>query len=318
MKTRKLFYLAAIATLAFTISSCGPEKESASVEPKELTFEFNGGTKSALVNLGNHLYYGATVDEDGEGWCTVETPGEGKVDITVSNNIELTPRSCYVNCYVADTTNPTEEAKILLPVLVKQDAAVSSGTYQGYEWVNLGLPSGTLWATCNVGADTPEEWGQPFSWGETTTKAKEHFTWPFYKYCMGTNNTLTKYCLNDYMGYQGFTDGLNELLPEDDAATMNWGDGWCTPSLTQIRELSRECHWEWVTTENGVKGNKYTGPNGNSIFIPADADGHYSTIWASVLWSDSKAWKFTQGGDTYGIDDGERCGGRRVRPVRKQ
>ena len=319
MKTRKLFYFAAIAMLAFTISSCGPEKESASVTPEELSFEFNGGTKSALVNLGNHLYYGATVDADSEDWCTVETPGEGKVDITVSANIELTPRQCYVNCYVADTTNPTEEAKVLLPVLVKQDAAVSSGTYQGHEWINLGLPSGTLWATCNIGADTPEEWGNRYAWGETAVKEGEKYTWEYYKHCMGSRETLTKYNQGEQVGYQGYTDDLTELEPMDDAATVNWGDGWCMPTLAQIRELSTYTYWSWETTPNGVKGNRYTSKtNGNSIFIPADADGHYATIWTKSLYAGINAWKFTQGGDTYGIDWTWRCGGIRVRPVRKQ
>lgn len=121
MKTRKLFYWAAIAMLAFTFSSCGPEKESASVTPEELSFAFSGGTMSALVNLGTHRYYGAVVDEDGQGWCTVTTPGDGKVDITVSANNSTTPRTCYVNCYVADATNPTAAEKTILPVLVTQD-----------------------------------------------------------------------------------------------------------------------------------------------------------------------------------------------------
>ena len=327
MKTRTLFCALVAAMMIFV--GCDKDEPSTptpvtptnnpSVTPNELTFAYNGGTQSVTVNLGDHLYYGATVDEDGEDWCEVETPGDGKVEITVNVNYEFTSRSCTVNCYVADTTKPTEEEMILLPVLVKQDAAVSSGTCQGHEWINLGLPSGTLWATCNVGADTPEEWGYCYKWGEVEPSASSTNNWEPSKYCMGAQGTLTKYNQGETSGYQGYTDDLTELEPMDDAATVNWGDGWCMPTLAQIRELSTYTYWSWETTPNGVKGNRYTSKvNDNSIFIPADADGHYATIWTKSLYAGINAWKFTQGGDTYGIDWDWRCFGKRVRPVLKQ
>ncbi|MBO4370001.1 MAG: hypothetical protein J5808_01395, partial [Paludibacteraceae bacterium] len=90
-----------------------------------------------------------------------------------------------------------------------------SGTLQGHDYVDLGLPSGTLWATCNVGANTPEEYGDYFAWGETTLKS--NYEWSTYKY--GTYNQLTKYCYKSDYGKNGFTDTKTTLDAEDDAAT---------------------------------------------------------------------------------------------------
>ena len=138
-----------------------------------------------------------------------------------------------------------------------------------HEWVDLGLPSGTLWATCNIGADSPEEYGDYFAWGET--QPKSNYSWATYKYCKGSSNTLTRYCCQSDYGYNGFTDTLTELLPEDDAATANWGENWHTPSLAQIQELFDSTYTTTAyTTQNGVKGRKITSNiNGESIFLPA-------------------------------------------------
>ena len=143
-----------------------------------------------------------------------------------------------------------------------------------HEWVDLGLPSGTLWATCNVGANSPEEYGDYFAWGET--QPKSNYSWATYKYCKGSSNTLTRYCYQSDYGYNGFTDTLTELLPEDDAATANWGENWQTPSLAQIQELfDSEYTTSAYTTQNGVKGRKITSNiNGYSIFLPAAGYRH--------------------------------------------
>ena len=136
------------------------------------------------------------------------------------------------------------------------------------EFVDLGLPSGTLWATCNVGASSPEQYGKYFAWGETEPKSE--YSWSTYKYCKGSNDTMTKYCLKSRDGYNGFTDGLSELLPEDDAATANWGSDWQMPSFDQIKELvNSEYTTMERTTLNDVKGTKITSKtNGKSIFLP--------------------------------------------------
>ena len=135
-----------------------------------------------------------------------------------------------------------------------------------HEWVDLGLPSGTLWATCNVGASSPEDYGDYFAWGETAPK--DYYDWSTYKWCNGNDNTMTKYCDNGDYGYNGFTDGKTELDPEDDAAYVNCGPSWRMPTKGQQDELRDKCTWTW-TQRNGVSGNLVTGPNGNSIFLPA-------------------------------------------------
>ena len=129
--------------------------------------------------------------------------------------------------------------------------------------VDLGLPSGTLWANRNVGADYPEDYGDYFAWGETATKST--YSWNNYKWCNGTSDSQTKYCTKDSYGT---VDDLTTLESEDDAATANWGKQWRMPTYEEMNELRTECTWTW-TTQNSVNGYKVTGPNGNSIFLPA-------------------------------------------------
>lgn len=149
--------------------------------------------------------------------------------------------------------------------------AETEGITGGHAWVDLGLPSGTLWATMNVGATKPEEYGNYYAWGETTIFGKTDYSWATYKWCEGSENTITKYCTESSYGYNGFTDGLTELLPGDDAASVNWGESWQMPSIEQLVELINSLYTttEW-TQENGVNGIKITSmSNGNSIFLPA-------------------------------------------------
>ena len=142
----------------------------------------------------------------------------------------------------------------------------TEGTLNGHTWIDLGLPSGTLWATCNVGTSLPEQYGDYFAWGETTTKAL--YKWDTYKYCNGSSDLLTKYCYNSAYGSNGFTDTLTILLPEDDAATVHWGSGWRIPTRDEWRELDAYTTKTW-TTQNGINGMLLTSPNGGSIFLPA-------------------------------------------------
>lgn len=142
------------------------------------------------------------------------------------------------------------------------------GTYNGHDYIDLGLPSGTLWATCNVGSTIPEDYGDYFAWGETEPKNKFSYNWENYKYCVIVNGRvyLTKYCSNH--GYNGFVDNLFVLLPDDDAATANWGAGWCMPSPDQWRELKENTTKIW-TVKNGVYGELFISDNGNDLFLPA-------------------------------------------------
>ena len=142
-----------------------------------------------------------------------------------------------------------------------------SGLWPGeHAWVDLGLPSGTLWATCNVGASRPEDYGDYFAWGEN--EPKDYYDWSTYKWCNGSDDTMTKYCINSSYSYNGFIDGKTELDSEDDAAFVNWGEQWRMPTYDQLNELKTKCSWTW-TTRNSVNGQLATGPNGNSIFFPA-------------------------------------------------
>ena len=132
----------------------------------------------------------------------------------------------------------------------------------GYEYVDLGLPSGIKWATCNVGANSPEEYGGYYAWGET--EEKEDYGWETYKWCNGNENTMTKYCTDSRYGT---VDNKTVLDPEDDVAHVKWGGDWRMPTAEEQEELIKNCTWEW-TALNGVNGYRVTGPNGNSIFLP--------------------------------------------------
>lgn len=135
------------------------------------------------------------------------------------------------------------------------------------EYVDLGLS--VRWATTNVGSSDPTGYGDFFAWGETTPKTeflRTDYKWGTFDKNQGA--TLTKYNLNPACGP---VDGKWILDPEDDAATVNWGDGWRTPTAAELAELQRECSWTWQDDYNnsGVPGFLVTGPNGNSIFIAA-------------------------------------------------
>ncbi|MBQ4621338.1 MAG: hypothetical protein IJB28_01640, partial [Bacteroidaceae bacterium] len=122
-----------------------------------------------------------------------------------------------------------------------------------HETVDLGLPSGLRWATCNVGASSPEEYGDYFAWGETTTKSSY------------TSSNSTTYNLSvPTLQSRGIIGSDGNLTAAYDVATANWGGSWRMPTLDEMEELLNKCTWTW-TTQNGVKGRKVTGPNGNSI-----------------------------------------------------
>ena len=125
--------------------------------------------------------------------------------------------------------------------------SANTGTINGYTWVDLGLPSGLKWATCNVGATTPEGYGNYYAWGETSTK--------------------TSYDESNSVTYGQQISGFSGNATYD-AARANWGSTWRMPTKTEMEELENNCTWTW-TTQNGVNGRRVTGPNGNSIFLPA-------------------------------------------------
>ena len=178
--------------------------------------------------------------------------------------------------------------------------------------IDLGLPSGTKWACCNVGASKPEEYGTYYAWGET--KTKEVYSWETYIHWDGSEET----CHNI---------GSDIAGTKYDAATANWKAPWRMPTYEQCKELLDNCISEW-TTQNDVNGRKFTGPNGGTIFLPAAGVRWHSDLneagWGGDYWSSTLYESYPSGacglgfgwaGELYMGSYG-RYGGLTVRPVR--
>ena len=187
-------------------------------------------------------------------------------DVTALIDYLLSGNTPTINLTKADCNNDgninISDVTTLIDYLLT-DCGSSHDQHDEHDYVDLGLPSGTLWATCNVGAYSPEDYGDYFAWGET--KPKTTYSWNTYKWCNGSRETLTKYCTSSSYG---IVDNKVLLEPEDDAAYVNWGPSWCMPTYMQIQELNNNCYSQ-LTTLNGVNGWLFTGPNGNSLFLPA-------------------------------------------------
>ena len=192
-------------------------------------------------------------------------------------------------------------------------------------WIDLGLPSGLLWAECNIGATTPEGYGDYFAWGETSTK--ETYAWNNYKYSNGMYYELTKYCNKSSYGYNGYTDDLTILQPADDVATQELGNGARIPTKEEWEELRDNTSSKW-TTQNGVKGYLFTASNGQHLFLPAagyrpyerlDYEGANGFYWSASLNENSpdEAWYIVLGSSSHNMSNsGYRQNGVTVRAVR--
>ena len=129
----------------------------------------------------------------------------------------------------------------------------SSGMENSHSYVDLGLPSGTLWAACNVGASTPYENGNYYAWGETSPKT----VYDYSSYKFGdAKHAFTKYCTLESCGKSGFVDNKVVLDLSDDAAHVNWGGKWVMPTEEQLTELYKECYWVWTDSydETDISG----------------------------------------------------------------
>ncbi len=177
----------------------------------------------------------------------------------------------------------------------------SSNSHNGHKYVDLGLPSGTLWATCNVGANRPEEYGNYYAWGETSNK---------YNY---SNSTYS------------YNYSYSQLPVNDDAAYVNWGGKWRMPTYNEHKELLNNCIWTW-TIQKGVIGYKITSRNNrNSIFLPAAGywdgtkiyhAGRHGSYW-SMTPCESSAWSIFFQSTTHYQRQSGRCYGRTIRAVCK-
>ena len=200
--------------------------------------------------------------------------------------------------------------------------------HNGHEYVDLGLPSGTKWATMNVGANSPTDYGLYFAWGETQgytasqVPSDKEFSWSDYELTEDSGSTMSKY---------NATDGLIVLDLEDDAARANWGGDWHIPTKEQCDELFNTTYVTnaWVTDYNGsgINGRLFTSViNGNTMFLPAagrcgggevSSVGDSGYVWASALDSEyvKNAWYFYFDSGEAGVNSYYRFYGRSVRGV---
>lgn len=295
--------------------------------PTVATLQMTDITQTSAVSGGYVTEDGgATVLDRGLCWSTSSEPtlndshssngsGLGNYSMTINN---LMPNMTYhVRAYATNSVGTGYGNDVSFTTLP------GGGSINGHDYVDLGLPSGTLWATCNVGATTPSGYGKYYSWAEIQSKVT--YDWSTYRYCKGTENTLTKYCgLSDF-GYNGFTDELICLQAEDDAASVNWGSGWRTPTKEDWEELCQNTTNIW-TTQDGVYGRCFTSINGASLFLPAagmhdqhggEWAGTHGCYWTSSLYSNSvHAHQFFFVFDTYKMYACTRRCGLSIRPVR--
>lgn len=202
---------------------------------------------------------------------TSGTAGSRKITIKVAENTTYEERNGSV---IIKLGSELQSVKITQEKREKE--------IEGHKYVDLGLS--VKWATCNVGANSPEEYGGYYAWGETSIKS--NYTW---------GNCFD--CFNDsgdsWSVYK--IGGKTKLEPnsDHDTARKNWGGTWRMPTIDELEELNSKCTWTW-TSKDGHYGYLVTGPNGNSIFLPAaglrdDASsnrvGKYGFYWSSTLSS---------------------------------
>ena len=239
---------------------------------------------------------------------------------------DLSPSTTYF--YMAYAVNADGTSYGDVKSFTTSEQGQIAGYANGHSYVDLGLPSGTLWATTNVGAANPEGYGDYYAWGET--EQKETYSIASYIHCMGTGSSYTKYCTESQYGNQGFVDSLITLEPMDDAATVHWGSNWRMPSNDEKEELRNNCTMTFVN-QNGVVGALLTGPNGNSIFLPAAgfwSNNHYCEEGTTcAYWTGMLSYRYQHYSSTYAeaifirssefySSSADRSLGYTVRPVR--
>ncbi len=155
------------------------------------------------------------------------------------------------------------------------------GYINGHGYVDLGLPSGIKWATTNLGANSPSEYGDYYAWGEISSKSS--YT---------RKNSLTYGKTKAALESEGIINSQGILNKKYDAASANWGGSWCIPIMSELEELVKKCKWKWCAM-GGKSGYMVTGPNGNSIFLAAggysEGASHREVNKYGIYWSASVA-----------------------------
>lgn len=290
------------------------------VTPNELTFEaISSGYQviNVVVNSNNPLSWTAICNESWVHLSVTSGTNDTNMQVSVDNNTLATSRN-------AEITFSTETGTVRTVSINQKQGSGGGGIND--DWVDLGLLSGTIWATHNVGATSPEGYGSYFAWGETAPKTR--YYWDTYKYGYLNNEGFghfTKYVVDASLGP---VDNLRVLEPMDDAATVNWGNGWRMPTHSEWYELCRQTTSIW-TTQNGVHGRLFTGSNGKSLFLPATGEkikdylkevGNHGYYWSGSLYGDgfnAACFGFNSTDCPYAANDhDDRYIGFCVRPVR--
>ena len=253
---------------------------------------------------------GASIWIDGKD--TKKTTPEIIENLTVGSHKVVLKLSGYEDASGRTTVKENERAELTLTM-------ISSHSNNGHEWVDLGLS--VKWATCNVGATKPEEYGNYFAWGETSPK--NSYYWENLKYWISgdyENGKFSKYVIESKYGTIDYKAILDQ---SDDAAHSNWGGSWRMPTHAEQDELRNKCTWTW-STQGNHNGYKVTSKiNGNSIFLPAAGYRLYSRLEyegsrgeyfsSSVLGTFAYSLRFYSNVVEYGVP--QRCEGNRIRPV---
>ena len=257
---------------------------------------------AAITERG--VYYSNTTNPGAGNGKFVYGGGDGKFAVILE---ELEQGTVYYARAYAINEKGTSYGQQVMFTTKNLSTSANSGTNGGHAYVDLGLS--VKWATCNMGSSVAEGLGNQYAWGETVSKTT--FSWTNYKYCKGSATSMTKYNTNSS---NGVVDNLINLELTDDAAYVNWGSNWRTPTIAEWQELEEQCDWEW-TTLNGVEGWKVTSSsNGNSIFLPSSSEYMSSSLYTFASDAPS-AYSFTATQYWIGRQYGSRLYGRYIRPV---
>lgn len=217
----------------------------------------NNGVTPQLKIDGDYWY--VSYDE-GSSWTQLgkATGADGKDGDSMFKSV--TYDEDYVYFTLADDT------ELNIPRKGTSTSIYKSGTENGHDYVDLGLTSGTKWATCNIGALNPYNFGEYYAWGEIMPQESNLYDISSYRYANGSDHKFTKYCDNSTYGNNGYTDTRTVLELTDDAAHMNWGGKWIVPTKEQCDELKDECYWVWTNDyNNGSNVNGYIVYKAKSI-----------------------------------------------------